>query len=201
MAPPPGLLQASVKSISLETCLKGVEDGCDSSLSTSYATSDSPNSPKSCLESLDDAATNSSLEDFHLDHDEPLVHLDKHSQLCLGKLSFAVRAGLILPIISDCAQHLRLTKSLDSIAQLMRLINEHPDLSKSGAAMNVTSGDMHHLMRGLKNIQMMDLVEVLKFQEAPISVRISIDTLACELEQELNPVSHRRQASKSKLGR
>lgn len=120
----------------------------------------------------------------HLGHDGRSASLDKRNRLRLRKLSLAERADLILPMLAEWAQLEHLTVSLDSIAKLQCLINEHPVVQDKASPPAVTNAEQKQLRHGLKGLQVQDLIGHLKSQEAPLSVQLAIETLAFELQQE-----------------
>jgi len=101
----------------------------------------------------------------------------------LGNLTFFQRASLILPAISGWAKPLGLTKSLRSIEQLKRQISEHPETRKQ-AKTALTMGMTTLLRNSIKDFQVQDLMKLLKPEEAPPSIQLSLETLCYEMEQE-----------------
>jgi len=101
----------------------------------------------------------------------------------LGNLTFFQRASLILPAVSGWAKPLGLTKSLRSIEQLKRQISEHPETRKQ-AKTALTMGMTTLLRNSIKDFQVQDLMKLLKTEEAPPSIQLSLETLCYEMEQE-----------------
>lgn len=128
------------------------------------------------------------------------MHLDKRNRLCLQKLSLAERANIILPFISEWAKQSHLSASLASIVNLQQLISEHPaiqELSKKDPVATVTSDEKKQLRHGLEGLRVQDLMKLLKPQDAPLSVQLSIETLAFELQQEWTKSKDSKQGSKA----
>lgn len=164
--------------------LKVSEDGYDSSHSTSAETSDAELSTGSV-----DLASFKSMSE----QPEPrgadmpagtLEHLGKPEPANIDSLSWVERANLILPVIAG-----RVTSSLRSIAELQRLIAEHPATKELAERRfrkkSQLPVDVEQLRGSFKDLQIQELVEMMTCKEAPVSVQIQIDTLAFELQQEL----------------
>lgn len=156
------------------------QDGYDSSDSTS------------CGLSTESVKSSSRFSEDVLEEPDHLLALDR--------LSLTERAELILPVASEWAQLMGLKSSSDSIAQLRRLINEHPatqERSKKRVAERVTGAELRELRLALKGLPLPELVSMLKPEEAPPSVQISMETLVCEMQFELQKIQ-KKQASKMK---
>jgi len=150
----------------------------------------------------------SSEENLEESHSAPMNlpgHLHKRKRrgetCAIQKLPLAERADLILPVISEKAQLMCLTQSLESIVNLQRLIIEHPviqELAKNVPFSTVTSDEKRQLRHVLEGLQVQDLITLLKSQDAPLSVQLSIETLAVELKQEWAKSKESKQGSKAK---
>lgn len=62
----------------------------------------------------------------------------------------------------------------------------------------VMNGDINCLRQGVKDLSLGELVKALKPQEAPPSVQLSIETLACEMQMEWARGKEPKQVSKTK---
>lgn len=164
---------------------KDSDDGYDSSQSTCEASV----SDGSSFCSWEEASVRSSSS---LDTSES-VH---EHQVAVNKLSWHERSNLLLPFISGWAQLLGLTQSCTSLMELQRLILEHPTAQNCSKRMQ--HRDIERLRQGLENLQMQELLELMPFQEAPLSVQLSIDTFSFQLQQEMSEVKRRKQGSKTK---
>lgn len=120
----------------------------------------------------------------HHDHEKQAAHLDKRNRSNFSKLSFAERVEVILPIITERAQLLNLTKSLESIDELKRFVDEHFAQTHGAAESKISSRENRKLKQMLKCLRMQELVKRLKSPETPPSMQLSIDVLACQLQDE-----------------
>jgi hypothetical protein len=130
--------------------------------------------------------------------------LSKHKQLSLNDLSWAERANLILPVISGWARILGLTKSAATIAELQRLIDEHPatlEMRTRRLKKARSPADLEKLKKTLEDLRIQELLEKLSSEESPPSVQLSMDALVFEIQQETTKVKRRGQGSKSKRHR
>lgn len=130
--------------------------------------------------------------------------LGKHKLLSLNDLSWAERANLILPVISGWARILGLTKSVASIAELQRLIDEHPATLEMGTRRLKkarSQSDLEKLKKTLEELRIEELLEKLSSEDSPPSVQLSMDALVFEIQQETTKVKRRGQKSKSKRHR
>jgi len=198
--------QYAKQSLQIGKDTQEIDDGYDSSHSTSCETSD-------CSESLTSSwDATSILESAELSPIRPPPGLGfdmesvptrtcKQKQLSLNDLSWAERANLILPVISGWGRILGLTKSVASIMELQRLIGEHPATREIQSRKARTPEEMEKLKKTLQELQIQELLEKLGSEEAPPSVQLSIDTLAFEIQQEIAKVKRRGQGSKSKRQR
>merc|ERR1719440_1119667 len=94
-----------------------------------------------------------------------------------------------------------LTQSLESIINLQSLIAEHPvnqERAKKACPATVTSDERKQLRHGLEGLQASDLIRLLKPHEAPLSVQLSVETLAFELQQECEKSKERKKSSRTK---
>lgn len=140
-----------------------------------------------------------SLLDEGLEDAEPMAELSRPLDVCLGKLSVAERARLLLPAICLQAQQMSLPKTRDSVIQLQRLISEHPEAQKrpkAAAAQRVTASEIQELRNVLTRFCLQDLLLMLKPDDAPPSVQLAIDTLACEVQFELAKSRQKKGGSK-----
>jgi len=163
----------------------------DSTVSTSCgATSSEKSSPRSSIDALADV-TCEEVDD------------NRCTEACLAALSLAERANLILPIVSELAEAMGLTQSRSSITHLRRLISEHPSTEKSKGrprVVQVTNAKREELKQDLKCRQMHDLIALMRPEDAPPSVQISMETLEVEMQQEWAS-KQKKQGAKGRRGK
>jgi hypothetical protein len=117
----------------------------------------------------------------HLDHRKGMVHLDKRNRQILGKLAFKDRAKYILPIVADRAQDLGLTQSLKATKDFQNVVSELPEAAQQVKVSSRESKKLRHLLKCLK---VQELFKWLKSADASPSVHISLEVLACQVQQE-----------------
>lgn len=190
----PDCCQISAKDRACPLDARKTEDGDDSNQSTSCGASevDSPTlTPRSSTVSIASIASvalqlASSME-------------ESANALSISKLSFFQRASLILPAISERAQHLGITQSVESIEQLQRQVAEHPAALKPNKT-NMTAVEYTRLRSNMAFLQVQELMEMLKSEEAPTSIQLSIETLCYEMEYEFAKLQKQNQGSIKKQG-
>lgn len=187
----PDSWQTPAKDGACQLDARKIEDGDDSNQSTSCGASevDSPTlTPRSSIASIASVALQlaSSME-------------ESAKALSMSKFSFFQRASLILPAISECAQHLGITQSVESIEQLQRQVAEHPASLKPNKT-NMTAVEYTRLRSNMATLQVQELMEMLKSEEAPTSVQLSIETLCYEMEYEFAKLQKQNQGSNKKQG-
>lgn len=201
LAPPPGLDQVGVWCpwTPADDFVAGtLDDGYDSSHSTSCGASTSEKMCSSPSMQSEDASIDSGAEET--DVTSRGWPLSMKCSPSLDQFSFPERANIILPVIAEWGTLMGLTRSGDSIVQLQRLISEHP--ATQGRRKNASHGfgsvEINNLRLALRDTPLQELIAMLKPEEAPPSVQISIETLACEMQLEWAKSKERKQRSNTK---
>jgi len=121
----------------------------------------------------------------HLAHDKYPLHLDKRNRLLLSRLSLVERVNLIIPVLSERAQHLGLVRGVETIAHLQKLVSEHPSLQGlARTATTITRGEHKKLAKIMKGLRVQDLISRLRPEEAPPSIQLSIEILDSQMREE-----------------
>lgn len=128
-----------------------------------------------------------SCEFCHISHDKRLLHLDKRNRHSLRNLTFVERLTVLLPVIMERAEALALKQSLACIAELQQLVKDRDELEEQVSTQPATTkvAREHKKLRGmLRGFRVQELFKLLKPQEAPPSMQIAVDILACQMLQE-----------------
>lgn len=184
--PPPGLEHEG--NCFHKKSSKESEDGYDSSQSTCEASECAASS----FCSWDEASTKSSLEHSDSIAGDSAVAMGS-AELSLNSLSWSERSNLVLPFIARWAQFLGLTQTSKSIDELQSLILEHPSAQ---TCTKKKHGTTEHLRRSLEKLHAQELIQLMTSPDAPLSVQISIDTLAFQMQEELTNLKRPKQGTK-----